>query len=236
MMDYTLDCALEEISRHVCDVEILSDGNHSLFFNEEICYSYDLKYAVHAPSGETNIAVENERMRKAAMQVVSELVDICDNIGAEILVLHPGFMIRPETRFQAERSLQRSLKELAIIQKECNVNITIENMSDLNILFFRKPDFLDVLEYLGLGFTLDVGHANVNGNLNEFLSEGRPVHVHLHDNISTWDTHDPCGEGNIDFGSVLASLPNNAMKIIEVNSFCKFEKSMDHISNFISPY
>jgi len=218
MMDYTLDCALEKISRHVSDVEILSDGNHSLFFNEEICFSYDLKYAVHAPSGETNIAVENERMRKAAMQVVSELVDICDNIGAEILVLHPGFMIRPETR------------------KECGVNITIENMSDLNLLFFQKPDFLDVLEYLGLGFTLDIGHANVNGNLNEFLSEGRPVHVHLHDNISTRDAHDPCGEGNIDFGSVLASLPNNAMKIIEVNSFCKFEKSMDHISNIISPY
>ena len=231
LMDQTLEEALALIARHTSLAEILSDGPHSLFQEEETCHSFGLRYTVHAPVADINIAADNEHLRRAAVRVVSDLAEICDRIGAQRLVIHPGHVWGEEVRSAAERALDRSLNDLALAQQDINVRIALENMGAWEICFFREPGFLDRLADSGLGFALDVGHAHVNGNLGLFLEEGGAIHAHLHDNCGRMDDHLACGEGSIDFGRVMAALPGGVTKVVEPVSFQQYERSLEHLGS-----
>lgn len=187
LMDRSLEEALDVISSLTGCAEILSDSLHSLFLSEEACHSFDLQYTVHAPTGDINIASENERLRKAAIQVIGDLAEVFDRIGAVRLVIHPGHVWEEERRGAAQRALDRSLDDLAAMQQEVNVRFAVENMGTWEVCFFREPDFLGRLADTGLGFALDVGHAHANGNLETFLELGGAIHVHLHDNCGNRD-------------------------------------------------
>ena len=229
LMDRSLEEALDVISSLTDRAEILSDSLHSLFISEEACHSFDLQYTVHAPTADINIASENERLRKAAIQVIGDLAEVCDRIGAVRLVIHPGHVWEEERRGAAQQALDRSLDDLAAMQQEVNVRFAVENMGTWEVCFFREPDFLGRLADTGLGFALDVGHAHANGNLETFLELGGAIHVHLHDNCGNRDDHLACGEGNIDFRRVLAAIPAGATKVVEPVSFQKFGQSLDYL-------
>ncbi|WOX55298.1 MULTISPECIES: sugar phosphate isomerase/epimerase family protein [unclassified Methanoculleus] len=229
LMDRTLEEALGFISRRTNRAEVLSDGPHSLFHTEEACYSFDLRYTVHAPVADINIASDNEHLRRASVRVLDDLTKICDRIGAERLVVHPGHFWGEEMQDAAGQALNRSLGDLAAIQEEVNVRLAVENMGAWDICFFREPEFLDRLADLGLGFALDVGHAHVNGNLDSFLERGGAIHVHLHDNFGSRDDHMACGEGNIEFCRVMQAIPQNATKVVEPVSFRQYESSLNYL-------
>ena len=149
-MDRPLDEALGLISSRTDLAEILSDGPHSLFLAEETCYSFDLGYTVHAPVADVNIASENEHLRRATIRVLADLASVCDRIGAARLVIHPGHIWGEEVRDAARRALDRSLDDLAALQREVSVRFAIENMGAWDICFFREPGFLDRLAALDL--------------------------------------------------------------------------------------
>jgi len=232
-MDRPLDEALDLIADRTGLAEILSDGPHSLFRFEEACFSFELRYTVHAPVADINIASGNEHLRRAAIRVLADLTEICDRIGAERLVVHPGHTWGEEMRGSAQAALDRSLADLAAIQQEVNVRLTVENMGAWEICFFREPAFLDRLADLDLGFALDVGHAHANGNLEPFLEQGEAIHVHLHDNHGSRDDHLACGDGSIDFRRVMAALPPDATMAVEPNSFEQYERSLEHLRRFL---
>ncbi len=233
LMDRPLEEALGLISPYTTLAEILSDGPHNLFLSEEVCHSFDLRYTVHAPVADINIASDNGHLRRAAIRVLADLSEVCDRIGAERLVVHPGHVWGEEMRDAARRALDRSLDELAAIQEEVNVRFVVENMGAWDICFFREPGFLDRLADHGLGFALDVGHAHVNGNLEPFLERGSPIHVHLHDNHGSRDDHLGCGEGSIDFCHVMHVIPQNATKIVEPMSFHQYRSSLEHLRSVL---
>ncbi len=233
-MDRTLEEALSLIASQTDLAEILSDGPHSLFLAEETCHSFDLRYTVHAPVADINIASENEHLRRATIRVLADLSLVCDRIGAGCLVIHPGHIWGEEMQDAASQALDRSLDDLAAIQKEVNVRLAIENMGAWDICFFREPGFLDDLAALDLGFALDVGHAHVNGNLEAFLEEGEPVHLHLHDNHGARDDHLACGEGSIDFSRVMQAVPLSTTKVVEPTLFQQYRLSIEHLGS-LSP-
>lgn len=229
LMHRTLGEALGLIGGRTGRAEILSDGLHSLFRYEEVCHSFDLHYTVHAPVADINIASENEHLRRAAVRVLTDLAGVCDRIGAERLVVHPGHTWGEEMRGSARAALDRSLDDLAAVQQEVNVRFAVENMGAWDICFFRSPEFLVRLADRDLGFTLDVGHAHVNGNLESFLERGGAIHVHLHDNHGNRDDHLACGDGDIDFHRVMAALPPGVTKVVEPASFQDYERSLEHL-------
>jgi len=228
-MDRPLEEALDLIAGRTGLAEILSDGPHSLFRFEEACFSFELRYTVHAPVADINIASENECLRSAAIRVIRDLSEVCDRIGAERLVVHPGHVWGEEMRNAAQLALDRSLADLGAIQEDVNVRFAVENMGAWEVCFFREPGFLDRLADLELGFTLDVGHAHANGNLASFLEQGEAIHVHLHDNHGSRDDHLACGDGSIDFHRVMAVLPPDVTKVVEPNSFQDYERSLEHL-------
>lgn len=212
----------------ICDlVEIQCDAKHSLFFHEDVCRDFDLRYTIHAPTGDGNIAVPFESMRRASVAVIRETAEIGDRIGAETLVIHPGFCLQPEEWDAATAGMLRSFAELGRMQEEFSVRFAVENLGSWDCCMFKTPELLETIRECGLSFVLDVGHANLTGTLAEFLAM-RPDHLHLHDNCGVWDEHAACGSGTIDFSSVLAAA-GSATMIVEVMRFEDVARSLSFL-------
>lgn len=103
-----------------------------------------------------------------------------------------------------DRCLERA-EEYGIMLCAENIN---ETVSDFVRIFEEFPQ---------LGFTLDIGHANLYTKSNISLMllenlENRLKHVHCHDNVGghgqSWDLHLPVGAGNIDFEPIFSKLKN----------------------------
>lgn len=229
-----MGCPLEEaLSRlsGICDlVEIQCDAKHSLFLHEDVCGEFDLRYTIHAPTGDGNIAVPYEPMRRAGIAVIRETAEIGDRIGAETLVIHPGFCLYPCERDAAEAAMRRSFTELGRMQEEFSIRFAVENLGNWDCCMFRTPELLATIRECGLSFVLDVGHANLTGTLAPFLRE-RPDHLHLHDNCGRWDEHAACGTGTVDFSPVLAAS-GSATMIVEVLRYEDAERSLAFLERY----
>ncbi|MEI8330778.1 MAG: sugar phosphate isomerase/epimerase family protein [Methanomicrobiales archaeon] len=233
-IDHSLDQALDTLVLRTSHVEILSDGLHDLLINSSPCDNHPLIYSVHAPCSEVNIAAVSERIRSASISVLGEVLAASARIGAEHVVVHPGFTQYEQVRDRSFESLLRSLNDLARLQDEHGVRVCIENMGAWECCHFRTPAFLPELSTRGLGCTLDCGHARPNGNLNEFLAVGEFCHVHLHDNGGTVDDHLACGTGVINFSDTLQQLPSQAILVVETRELLAAEQSISYLSSLLN--
>jgi len=230
-MDHPLNEALAILAPRTGHIEIVADGPHDLLPDGIPCSGNACSYSVHAPTSEINIASINERMRCASVTVLGDVMAACARIGAEHLVVHPGYAAYEQVRSRSHASLLRSLDDLVLLQEEHGVIACVENMGGWECCHFRTPDFIPELTSRGLGFTLDCGHAHLNGNLASFLSAGGCCHVHLHDNRGTNDDHAACGDGMIDFSSVIPRLPRDATLVIETKEL----DASDRSHSFLTP-
>ena len=228
-----LSDALDTLTRHTSHIEILSDGLHDIRRNPGLCREYPATWSVHAPSSEINIAAVSERIRKASVEELGEVLSACNRIGAEHLVVHPGYSAYEEVREPSFVSLKKSLDELVYLQEEHGTRVCIENMGAWECCHFRTPAFLPELTSRGLGCTLDCGHAMLNGNLDEFLATGGFCHIHLHDNHGTSDDHLACGEGTTDFGTIWKKVPLHASLVIETRELAAAGRSLEFLASLM---
>jgi sugar phosphate isomerase/epimerase len=228
-MDLMLFEALEVLSERTDTVEILSDARHDLLCESESCSSFDLSYTVHSPTTDINIASCREAIRMASIDLLVEVCRKAVEIGARCVVVHPGFSPWLEMHDKSFNALHRSLRDLADIQEEHGVPIAVENMGSWEVCHFRDPSMLSVLEDIGLSFCLDVGHAHLNGVLEDFLIRARPDHVHLHDNGGTFDDHYALGTGTMHLDHVIPQLPVNCRWIMEVKTISEFDRSVRYM-------
>ncbi|MEN6610089.1 MAG: sugar phosphate isomerase/epimerase family protein [Methanoregulaceae archaeon] len=229
-MDLPLYEALVKIREKTGLIEILSDGPHDLFRHIDACHDVDARYTVHAPGTDINLGSTNDRIRSFGIQVLDELCGICDLLNAENLVVHPGYTAWSQSAGESQAAFLRSLADLSRLQEEHDVRIAVENMGSWECCHFRTPDTLPQIVNLGLGYTLDVGHAHLNHVLREFAESAPPTHIHLHDNGGTVDDHAACGTGTIDFPSLLPRLPEDIPCILEVKSLEEFDESIRYLS------
>ena len=228
LMDLPLKEALALLAPLSDRVEIQCDAGHSLFTHLEDAQSFDLHYTIHAPTSDGNLACTFEPMRKAAVAVLEETAKAAGEINAEKIVVHAGYCLDKSKWEESKLAAKRSLAELGALQEEYSARFVIENFGGWDICHFRFPDLLPYIRECGLGFCLDVGHANLNGVLNEFL-QASPDHMHLHDNHGLEDEHAVCGSGNIDFAKVM-QCP--ASKTVEVLTFESALSSFKYLQTF----
>lgn len=207
-----LESALETLASMTELVEIMNDGPHHIE-NTDLLDSYPLRFAFHAASRGVNIASVLEPIRKASVEVTSQCIALAGEVNGTVVV-HPGYFAWEEEREKALRQFRKSLSELNRIASDRSVTYYLENMGNWNYFFLRFPDEMEILDNVGLA--LDVGHANLNGCLEGFLS--LPFcHVHLHDNDGKDDSHLPVGSGTIDFQAVIQAIRReHAVPVIEV--------------------
>ncbi|NYT19645.1 MAG: sugar phosphate isomerase/epimerase [Methanosarcinales archaeon] len=217
--------ALGKIEQIADCAEIFSEGSHDIFRENELAFSYDLKYTLHAPSTDMNLSSLREPIRLAAVSLIGQMADMCNDLDSDVLVVHPGYFSYPVDMMHAQRAFERSIIDLEQISKDTGVRMCIENMPKWDCFLLRYP----CLDLGNNGFTLDVGHANTLGNLNDFLElMGDSIsHFHLHDNNGEIDDHFFIGGGKIDFTSFSGLLKKSkAIKIIENKCECDVLKSL----------
>jgi len=145
------------------------------------------------------------------------MAGICNELDSDILVVHPGYFSYPVDMMHAQRAFERSIVDLENISRDTGVRMCIENMPKWDCFLLRNPD----IDLGDNGFTLDVGHANTWGNLNNFLEMGDSIsHFRLHDNNGEIDDHFFIGGGNMDFPS-FSSLLNKSKAIKIIGNKCE---------------
>jgi sugar phosphate isomerase/epimerase len=229
LLDRCLPDALEIIAERTNTIEILADATHDLLDNPEILSSHTFTFSVHSPTTDINIATVREPIRESSLLLLEECCIRSSEIGAEMMVVHPGFSPWLEWMDRSYQALLRSLDRLSRMQEEYGVPIAIENMGSWEVCHFRDPVMLPTIRDFGLSFCLDIGHAHLNGSLMEFLSHEQPDHIHLHDNSGLIDDHYALGRGNIDLAALFPMLPHKGIKILEMPQIEWFEDSIEFL-------
>jgi sugar phosphate isomerase/epimerase len=99
---------------------------------------------------------------------------------------------------------KETTQSLLKIANDYGVKIAIENVPEpYPFLMKSVEDFKRFYVEIGedMNMVLDIGHANINGQIELFLKTfaDRIVHVHAHDNDGRNDQHLGIGYGNIDW-------------------------------------
>ncbi len=87
--------------------------------------------------------------------------------------------------------------------------------------------------------TLDVGHANINGQVYEFITSlpSRIAHTHLHDNLGDFDSHLGVGSGNIDWPKLIGALRKiDYIGALVVESEKNVDESLQKLKKLLSEY
>jgi sugar phosphate isomerase/epimerase len=214
-----LEDALPEILR--CEtrcIELVDAGPHTL--NQarverllEARSSYDLSYALHSPFADINIAADDPFIREALLRRLETSVRWASALGAEILVFHPGNSTAVE-RFSPGSAWGHnieSIRRLLRYADDYGVKAMVENVPEpFPYVLKSVDDFQRFFNELGgdAKMVLDVAHANLRGEIIEFVRRfsGKIGHVHVSDNDGDADTHIQIGRGSIDWDETISTL------------------------------
>ena len=241
--DRTIEESLEyfDNNRNIDYVEILHDYPYR-GINEDrelvdLINSYDLKYTIHSPFIDLNIASLNRAMADFSVDEIKRSVDLANMIDSDIVVVHPG-TIGFNGRGNEELIYKISEDHLKIIgdyAKDNEVNACIENLPNIvDFMFMDVNQLNDTLVKLNLPMTLDIGHAHTNGFTPDEIYFDSIKHIHVHDNPGDDDTHLALGEGTFDvngFFDIFTKNNYDGIYMLELYSIDSIEKSLGYMKN-----
>lgn len=167
--------------------------------------------SVHGPLGNNSLASINPGIRRESLRQHLAAVELAHDVGATVLVAHPGDLRDPRFAADFTRLSQDALAQLARRAEGLGVTIAVENCGPYHAGIDRTAaDLASLVAGVAsphLKACLDTGHGAVNGNTAELvrLLGDAIVHLHVHDNHGQRDEHLPIGQGGIDF-SVIAPV------------------------------
>lgn len=189
--------------------EIVADGSYRFDHQESFAAVKDalgclsLRATVHAPYSDLNLASLNRPIWSESVRQVCLCIERSSEF-TELVTFHPGYLsplgkLMPARAWELQRE---ALIEIGRCASEAGVRACLENMGGPREFLCRQPEemmgIVDGIE--GVGLTFDLGHANMESRVREFLQMLRHAdHLHLHDNHGMSDEHLPIGEGNIDW-------------------------------------
>ncbi len=195
-------------------IEIVDEGLHALNKRRvkalnEIATSYGLKYTVHAPFADINIASPSKTLLNATIKRLKKSIIYASALNCRVWVFHSGLktgvsMFYPDMDWIQNTKSARSLHAFA---GDHGLKTAIENTPEpypflmTNVKQFKRF-YNEVNEDVGM--VLDIAHANINGQIESFLTTfaDKIVHMHAHDNNGESDQHLGIGYGNIDWKKV----------------------------------
>ena len=205
-------------------------------FDTDVLESYNLKYTIHAPFMDVNIATLQDKSRFNSIKQIKDSIDLANEINAEAVVVHPGlasFLCKKYFLDDVYKYANESIKEIGEYGKDLGVLTTVENMPNFESMIYQNmEDLNDLLVSLDMTMTLDIGHANHVGYSPEAMIFDSIKHVHAHDNLGDDDAHLALGEGSIDLNTIINTLEKNnydGIYIIEVNDYDSIKKSYEYM-------
>ncbi len=216
-------------------VEIDDEGLHTLNKRrvkslKEVAKANNLDFVIHAPWAGINIATPSPVLRRAILKRLEKSIVHAGQLGCRLWLFHPGSKtalshIYPREDWQ--QNLDSVCTLLRVARRE-GVEIAIENVPEpFPFLMKSVEDFHRFYEELDddIGIVLDVAHANLNHQIQDFIRQfsEKIVHMHVSDNDGANDLHLGIGYGNIDWEKV-AKL----VKAAEYDNLIILE-STDHV-------
>ena len=206
------------------------------FIDSEILESYSLKYSIHAPFMDVNIASPQDQSRLNSIAQIKSSIDLANEINAEAVVVHPGlisFLANKYFKKEVYEFANQSIKEIGDYAKNLGVMATIENMPNFESMIYQNiADLNQLLVENEMHMTLDIGHANHVGYAPDEMIFDSIKHVHVHDNLGDDDSHLPLGEGSIDLKYIINTLESknyDCIYILEVNDYDSIKKSYEYM-------
>lgn len=206
------------------------------FIDSEILESYSLKYSIHAPFMDVNIASPQDQSRLNSIAQIKSSIDLANEINAEAVVVHPGlisFLANKYFKKEVYEFANQSIKEIGDYAKNLGVMATIENMPNFESMIYQNiVDLNQLLVENEMHMTLDIGHANHVGYAPDEMIFDSIKHVHVHDNLGDDDSHLPLGEGSIDLKYIINTLESknyDGIYILEVNDYDSIKKSYEYM-------
>lgn len=202
----------------------------------DVLESYNLKYSIHSPFMDVNIAALQDKSRLNSIEQIKNSIDLANKINAEAVVIHPGLAPFLANKYFIDKVYQysnESIKELGEYGKELGVLTTIENMPTFDGMIYQNlQDLHELLVSLDMSMTLDIGHANHAGYFSEAMYFDSIKHIHCHDNFGDDDSHLALGEGSIELNTIINTLEKknfDGIYIIEVNDYDSIKKSYEYM-------
>jgi len=209
-------------------VEIVDDGLHALdrqrvAILKNIRDSYDLKYSVHAPFADINIASPSSQMLDAMLKRLEESMMNAQTLDAYMWIFHPGIRSGISSFYPGMDWLQnqKTVKTLLRLAENYGLKIAIENVPEpYPFLMKSVDDFSKFFNEIGedIGIVLDVGHSNINGQTELFLETftDKIVHMHLSDNNGEADQHLGIGYGAVNWKRITDMIKETSYKGVAV--------------------
>jgi len=218
-MLYCLNEPFKSLLKHLCEVtvkhiELPDEGLHTLNKRrvknlKEVAEAQNLDFVVHAPWAGINIAAPSPFLRRTILKRLEKSVVYAGQLGCRLWLFHPGSKtalshIYPGKDWQQNLESVRTL--LRVARRE-GVEIAIENVPEpFPFLMKSVEDFHRFYDELDddTGIVLDVAHANLNSQIQDFIKQfsKKIVHMHVSDNDGANDLHLGIGHGNIDWENV----------------------------------
>jgi sugar phosphate isomerase/epimerase len=192
-------------------IEILDDGTHDLdkkriALLREAAKSYSLTYSLHAPFADINIASPVKPLLNASLKRLTQSLANANAIDAKMWVFHPGQrtgigQFYPGADF---KQMCRSIQQLYMQAEEYGINIALENLPAKYWFLMNTPEEFQKMykeTNLPIGITMDLGHANLEGQIQPFFNQlaDKIVHIHASNNDGSDDQHFGVEDGNIDY-------------------------------------
>jgi sugar phosphate isomerase/epimerase len=228
-------------------IEVVDDGFHTLnkqrvSMLKNIGEAYGLKYSVHAPFADINIASPSKPMLNAMFKRLEKSIICARDLNAYVWVFHPGLRTGISMFYPRMDWLQNleTVQSLFKIAGDYGVRIAIENVPEpYPFLMKSVEDFKKFYDEIDedVGLVLDVGHANINGQIELFLKtfSDRIVHIHAHDNDGKEDQHLGIGYGNIDWKSMSDLLKRASYdKVVVIESIEHVQESLQKLKQMLS--
>lgn len=205
---------LKAIAPHFDSWEIIAEGLHAMPNIEDDIRkaqdSYNIRFTVHAPFSDLNIASLNPKIRESSVAQILEAIRICSDLGIRLVTLHPGYKSPLGAYFmdKVKEMHKKSMIEIDKANEEYGVVLALENLPKMWIsLCSNAQEMKELIEGTNIKICFDVGHAHIAGEINDLLGLKKDfVNLHLHDNNGEKDKHLVIGEGNIDLKHILEEL------------------------------
>ncbi|HAF70949.1 MAG: AP endonuclease, family 2 [Acetothermia bacterium 64_32] len=199
-----------------------------------------LKVSLHVPIFGVNLTSPIPRIAEASLAEHVDALDLAGELGARVVVLHPGglppeYLNVPGAYERARSRLEFCLAVLLPRAERLGLTLAIENKQrgPSRDLILTPEEHLSVLKGLsGLGACLDFGHLHtLNGDPAGYVNAlgGRLVHVHLHDNHGGKDEHLGLGLGSAPWREAVAALAEAGYKgavILEIPDPAQLRESV----------
>ncbi len=185
---------------------------------------------IHGPvTAEKNWFAGEEYIRQAGVELVSNRMRMLRELdGTGAVMMHYPYIFSNSSNIQRDNilkqadNLRRSLDELMPLSRELNVPIAIENCAYdtfevIETLFREYP-----ADFLGLCFDSGHGHIGEDKGLDHLDdNKDRLMALHIHDNDTTGDKHQPPFYGTLDwerFAKILKASPYSRPLSFELSS------------------